>query len=146
MNVAIGCDHRGFSLKQKVMAYLHDLSHDCQDYGCYNTDSVDYPDIAKKVSEGVSSCSSEKGILICGTGLGMSIAANKLKGIRAALCYDALAASKARKHNDANILCLKGEDIETGTTLDIVRIFLSTNFEGGRHIQRINKITTLETS
>ena len=146
MNVAIGCDHRGYYLKQKVMAYLHDLVHDCQDYGCYSTDSVDYPDIAKKVSEGVSSGSSEKGILICGTGLGMSIAANKLKGIRAALCYDALAASKARKHNDANILCLKGEDIETSTALDIVRIFLSTNFEGGRHIRRINKISTLETS
>ncbi len=146
MNVAVGCDHRGFYLKQKVMDYLHELGHNCQDYGCYSTDSVDYPDIAKKVSEGVSSGNSEKGILICGTGLGMSIAANKLKGIRAALCYDILAAGRARKHNDANILCLKGEDIETSTALDIVRIFLSTNFEGGRHIRRIKKITTLETS
>lgn len=146
MNVAIGCDHRGFYLKQKVMAYLHDLGHDCQDYGCYNTDSVDYPDIAKKVSEGITSGSAGKGILICGTGLGMSIAANKLKDIRAALCYDSLAASGARRHNDANIICLKGEDIETSTALDIVRIFLSTNFEGGRHIRRIKKITTLETS
>jgi len=146
MNIAIGCDHRGFYLKQKVMAYLNDLGHYYQDYGCYSTDSVDYPDIAKKVSERVSSGSFEKGILICGTGLGMSIAANKLKGIRAALCYDTVAASGARKHNDANILCLKGEDIETSTALDIVRIFLSTNFDGGRHIRRIKKITTLETS
>ena len=146
MNVAIGCDHCGLFLNQKVMDYLHDSGYVCHDYGCYNTDSVDYPDIAKEVSESVSSGSSEKGILVCGTGIGMSIAANKLKGIRAALCYDALAASRARKHNDANILCLKGEDIETSTTLDIVRTFLSSNFEGGRHIRRINKITTLETN
>ncbi len=146
MNVAIGCDHRGLFLKQKVVDFLHDSGYVCHDYGCYNTDSVDYPDIAKEVSESVSSGSSEKGILVCGTGIGMSIAANKLKGIRAALCYDALAASRARKHNDANILCLKGEDIETSTTLDIVRTFLSSNFEGGRHIRRINKITTLETN
>lgn len=146
MNVAIGCDHCGLFLKQKVMDFLHDSGYVCHDYGCYNTDSVDYPDIAKEVSESVSSGSSEKGILVCGTGIGMSIAANKLKGIRAALCYDALAASRARKHNDANILCLKGEDIETSTTLDIVRTFLSSNFEGGRHIRRINKITTLETN
>jgi len=128
------------------MDFLHDSDYVYHDYGCYNTDSVDYPDIAKEVSENVSSGSSEKGILICGTGIGMSIAANKLRGIRAALCYDVPAASRARKHNDANILCLKGEDIETSTALDIVRTFLSTNFEGGRHLRRINKITTLETS
>ena len=144
MNVAIGCDHRGLFLKQKVMEFLHDSGYSCHDYGCYNTDSVDYPDIAEEVSASVSSGSSEKGILICGTGIGMSIAANKLKGIRAALCYDAVAASRARKHNDANILCLKGEDIEISTALDIVRTFLSSSFEGDRHIQRINKITTLE--
>ena len=143
MNVAIGCDHRGLFLKQKVMDFLHDSGYVCHDCGCYNTDSVDYPDIAKDVSESVSSGSSEKGILICGTGIGMSIAANKLKGIRAALWYDALAASRARNHN---ILCLKGENIEISTASDIVRTFLSSSFEGGRHIQRINKITTLESS
>ncbi len=146
MNVAIGCDHRGFYLKQKVMAYLRELDHNYQDYGCYNTDSVDYPDIARKVSEGVGSGNAKIGILICGTGVGMSIAANKIKGIRAALCYDALTADRARKHNDANILCLKGEDVETSVALDIVRTFLSTNFDGGRHLQRINKITILETN
>ncbi len=146
MNVAIGCDHRGFYLKHKVMDYVRETGHEYQDYGCYNTDSVDYPDIALKVSEGLSSGNAEVGILICGTGVGMSIAANKLKGIRAALCYDALAASRARRHNDANILCLKGEDMETSVALDIVRIFLSTNFEGGRHLRRIEKITILETN
>lgn len=146
MKIAIGSDHRGYNLKQKIMDYLPDIGHTFQDFGCLSTDSVDYPDIAKKVAEMVASGEFESGILICGTGLGMSIAANKIKGIRAALCYDALAARRARKHNNANILCLKGEDVDIYSSLEIVQIFLSTDFEGGRHARRIEKITTLETS
>jgi ribose 5-phosphate isomerase B len=146
MKIAIGCDHRGYDLKQKIMEYLPGIGHTFQDFGCYSTDSVDYPDIAKKVADVVVSESFKRGILICGTGMGMSIAANKIKGIRAALCYDAFAASRARKHNDANVLCLKGEDKESSSSLEIVKIFLSTEFEGGRHTRRLEKITTLETS
>jgi ribose 5-phosphate isomerase B len=145
MKIAIGCDHRGYNLKQKIIKYLPDIGHTFQDFGCYSTDSVDYPDIAREVALIVASGEFKRGILICGTGLGMSIAANKIRGIRAALCYDALTASRARKHNDANILCLKGEDIDISSSLEIVKIFLSTDFEGGRHAQRIEKITTLET-
>ena len=146
MKVAIGCDHRGYDLKQKIMEFLPGVGHTFQDFGCYSTDSVDYPDIAGKVAEVVASGDIKRGILICGTGLGMSIAANKIKGIRAALCYDALAASRARKHNDANILCLRGEDTNISASLEIVKIFLSTEFEGGRHTRRLEKIITLETS
>jgi ribose 5-phosphate isomerase B len=145
MKIAIGCDHRGYNLKQQIIKYLPDIGHTFQDFGCYSTDSVDYPDIAREVALIVASGEFKRGILICGTGLGMSIAANKIRGIRAALCYDALTASRARKHNDANILCLKGEDIDISSSLEIVKIFLSTDFEGGRHAQRIEKITTLET-
>ena len=146
MKIAIGSDHRGYNLKQKIMEYLPGMGHTFQDFGCLSTDSVDYPDIAIKVAENVALGEFESGILICGTGLGMSIAANKVKGVRAALCYDALAASRARKHNNANVLCLKGEDVDSNSSLEIVRIFLSTDFEGGRHARRIEKITILETS
>jgi ribose 5-phosphate isomerase B len=126
------------------MPFLPDQGHSCQDFGCYDTTPVDYPDIAKKVGEAVASGSFDQGILICSTGIGISIAANKIRGIRAALCHDALAAQRARQHNDANILCLRGEDIEADSALEIVRAFLATAFEGGRHIQRVNKIKALE--
>jgi ribose 5-phosphate isomerase B len=142
--VAIGCDHRGLALKQVIMPFLQESGHSCQDFGCYNTDSVDYPDIAQKVGEAVASGSFDQGILICNTGIGMSIAANKIKSIKAALCHDAFAAQRARLHNDANILCLRGEDIDTESALEIVKAFLATDFEGGRHIQRLNKIEALE--
>ena len=142
--IAIGCDHRGFALKHVIMPLLQKSGHSYQDFGCYNTDSVDYPDIAQKVGEAVASGNFDQGILICNTGIGMSIAANKLKSIKAALCHDAFAAQRARQHNDANVLCLRGEDIENESALEIVKIFLSTNFEGGRHIQRVNKIRALE--
>ena len=142
--IAIGCDHRGFALKQVIMPSLQKSGHSYQDFGCYNTDSVDYPDIAQKVGEAVASGNFDQGILICNTGIGMSIAANKIKSIKAALCHDAFAAQRARQHNDANVLCLRGEDIENESALEIVKIFLSTNFEGGRHIQRVNKIRALE--
>jgi len=105
---------------------------------------MDYPDIAQKVGEAVASGNFDQGILICNTGIGMSIAANKIKGVRAALCCDAFAAQRARQHNDANVLCLRGEDIDTESALEIVKTFLATDFEGGRHLQRVNKIRALE--
>jgi ribose 5-phosphate isomerase B len=144
MHIALGCDHRGLKLKQEVMGFLKELNYSYYDFGCYSDDPVDYPDIAQKVGEAVASADFDQGILICSTGIGMSIAANKIKGIRAALCHDAFAAQRARQHNDANILCLKGENINTDSALKIVKTYLSTDFEGGRHIPRVNKIKALE--
>jgi len=145
MNIALGCDHRGFRIKQAIMEFLPKLNHDYHDFGCYNIESVDYPDIAQKVAEAVTSGDFAQGILICSTGIGMSMAANKIKGIRAALCHDTFMAQRAREHNDANILCLGAENIDVDLALEIVRTYLSTNFEGGRHIPRLNKIKALET-
>ena len=142
--IAIGCDHRGFALKEQIMPFLQNAGYSYQDFGCYSSDPVDYPDIAQKVGREVVSGNSEQGILICSTGIGMSIAANKIKGIRAALCCDAFAAQRARHHNDANVLCLRGEHLDTKSALEIVKTFLATDFEGGRHLQRVNKIRTLD--
>jgi ribose 5-phosphate isomerase B len=142
--IAIGCDHHGLALKELIIPFLQNAGHTYQDFGCYNTKPVDYPDIAQKVGEAVASGNFDQGILICNTGIGMSIAANKIKGIRAALCHNAFAAQRARQHNDANVLCLRGEDIDTESALEIVKFFLATDFEGGRHLQRVNKIRALE--
>jgi len=142
--IAIGCDHRGFALKELIIAFLQNAGHSYQDFGCYSTEPVDYPDIAQKVGEAVASGNFAQGILICSTGIGVSIAANKIIGIRAALCCDVFAAQRARQHNDANVLCLRGENIDTESALEIVKTFLATDFEGGRHAQRVNKIRTLE--
>ena len=142
--IAIGCDHHGLALKELIVPFLQKAGHSHQDFGCYSTDSVDYPDIAQKVGEAVASGNFDQGILICNTGIGISIAANKIKGIRAALCCDLFAAQRARQHNDANVLCLKGENIDTESALEIVKTFLTTDFKGGRHVQRVNKITALE--
>ncbi|MCD6391187.1 MAG: ribose 5-phosphate isomerase B [Dehalococcoidia bacterium] len=142
--IAIGCDHRGFALKEQIMPFLQNAGHSYEDFGCYNTAPVDYPDIAQKVGEAVAAGNFDQGVLICHTGIGMSIAANKIKGVRAALCHNTFAAQRARAHNDANVLCLSGENIDTESALEIVRTFLATVFEGGRHIQRVNKIKALE--
>ena len=146
MRIALGCDHRGFRMKQAIVEFLQKLGYSYHDFGCYSADPVDYPDIAQKVGEAVASGNFDQGILICSTGIGMSIAANKIKGARAALCYDTFAAQRARQHNDANILCLGGENINADSALEIVKPFLSTDFEGGRHIPRVNKIKALETN
>ncbi|MCK4843959.1 MAG: ribose 5-phosphate isomerase B [Dehalococcoidia bacterium] len=143
-HIAIGCDHRGFALKERIMPFLQNAGHSYQDFGCYNTAPVDYPDIAQKVGEAVASGNFDQGILICHTGIGMSIAANKIKGVRAALCHNTFAAQRTREHNDANVLCLRGENIDTESALEIVKTFLATDFEGGRHILRVNKIRALE--
>ena len=143
MHIAIGCDHRGLNLKQSIMKLLAEAEHSYKDFGCYTADSVDYPDIAKQVAEAVASGDFERGILICDTGIGMSIASNKVKGIRAALCHDAFSAQRARQHNDANILCLGASQIQAAVG-EIIDAFLSTEFEGGRHLRRLNKIKAME--
>ncbi len=143
MRIAIGCDHRGLNLKQFVIKLIAEAEHSYKDFGCYTTDSVDYPDIAKKVAEAVARGYFERGILICSTGIGMSIAANKVKGIRAALCHDAFSACRARQHNDANILCLGAQE-EQGLIPEIVEAFLTHEFEGGRHLRRLDKIMDME--
>jgi ribose 5-phosphate isomerase B len=142
--IAIGCDHRGLALKQIIVPFLQNAGYNYQDFGCYTTDPVDYPDIAQKVGEAVASGNFDQGILICDTGIGVSIAANKIKGIKAALCCDVFAAQRARQHNDANILCLRAENIDTDLALEIVKTFLATDFEGGRHLQRVSKIRVLD--
>jgi len=142
--IAIGCDHRGLALKELIVPFLQNAGYSYEDFGCYSTDPVDYPDIARKVGEAVASGDFDVGILICNTGIGMCIAANKMRGIRAALCHDTLTAQRARQHNDANVLCLAGEGVDTKAALEIVKTFLTTDFEGGRHLRRVNKIRALE--
>ena len=143
MRIAIGCDHRGLALKQIIMGLLTEAGHSYEDFGGYTTDSTDYPDIAKKVAEAVAKDSFDHGILICSTGIGMSIAANKVKGIRAALCHDVFDARRARQHNDANILCVGAEP---GQEIigEIVKAYLTSEFEGGRHLRRLDKIEAME--
>ena len=143
MRIAIGCDHRGLQLKQAIIKLIAEAGHSYEDFGCYTTESVDYPDIARGVAEAVARGDFERGILVCDTGIGMSITANKVKGIRAALCHDAFSARRARQHNDANILCL-GTREEQGAVREIIEAFLTTEFEDGRHLQRLNKIRAME--
>jgi ribose 5-phosphate isomerase B len=145
MLIAIGCDHRGIELKERVKKLLHDAGHDYKDFGCFDDKSVDYPDIAEAVSRSVVSEESERGILICSTGAGMSIAANKVNGIRAVLCFDSFLALRARQHNDANVLCLAAS-VNPDSVHDIVVNFIEGEFEGGRHQRRIDKIKAIEDS
>jgi ribose 5-phosphate isomerase B len=144
VRIALGCDHRGLKLKQAITGLLTELGEAYEDFGCYSSEPVDYPDIAKKVADAVASGKFDHGILICSSGIGMSIAANKVKGIRAALCCSTFGAERARRHNDANILCLGEETLEQTSALDIVKVYLSTIFEGGRHLRRLEKIRNLE--
>jgi len=143
MRIAIGCDHRGLSFKQFIMKLVTEMGYSYEDFGCYTADPVDYPDIAKTVAEAVARGDFERGILICDTGIGMSIAANKIRGVRAALCHDAFSARRARQHNDANILCLAATAGQ-GAVGEIVGAFLATEFEGGRHEQRLDKMRAME--
>ena len=144
MRVAIGSDHRGFALKEALKELLGELGHEWVDFGCEGEEPVDYPDIARLLGEAVAAGEYERGILICGNGLGMSIAANKVKGVRAALCQNSFTARLARRHNDANILCLGAWCIGRGLAEEIVRVFLSEDFEGGRHARRLEKIRAME--
>ena len=140
VKVAVGSDHGGFEYKAKIIDYLKEHNFEYEDVGTFTKDSCDYPIIAKKVANKVVSGEADKGILICGTGIGMSITANKVKGIRAALCSDTFSARATRAHNNSNILCLGERVIGDCLALDIVDVWLHTKFEGGRHQRRIDEI------
>jgi len=144
MRIALGSDHGGFELKEAIKGKLSEKSMDFKDFGTLNSDSVDYPDFAEKVAEAVASGEFDQGILCCGTGIGISIAANKIPGIRAALCGDCFSARMAREHNNANILCMGGRVIGIGLALEIVETWLEAGFQGGRHQRRVDKIAALE--
>lgn len=141
--IVIGCDHAGYELKSEVIGYLTAKGYDILDVGC-NGESTDYPIIAKKVCENIINGNCDKGILICGTGIGMSIASNKFKGIRAALCSEHYSAKYTRLHNNSNVLCMGARTIGTGLALELTDIFLNTEFEGDRHQRRIDLITDIE--
>ncbi|MCX8027673.1 MAG: ribose 5-phosphate isomerase B [Thermodesulfovibrionales bacterium] len=145
MKIAIASDHAGFEMKEVLKAVIIDeFGHTCIDYGPQNTQSVDYPDYAMKVALEVSNKNVDRGVLICGTGIGMSIVANKFPSVRAALCNDLYSAKMSRLHNDANILALGGRVIGKDLAKEILKVWLSTDFEGGRHIMRLNKIKPIE--
>ena len=142
--IAIACDHGGLKLKGTVMDFLKENGYEYKDFGTHSEQSCDYADYAKEVAFAVTGGECERGILICGTGIGMSIAANKVKGIRAAHCTDYFSAKYTRLHNDSNILCLGERITGAGLALELVKVFLETEFEGGRHAVRIAKIAELE--
>lgn len=141
MNIAIGGDHAGFDLKLKVINYLKEKGHEVQDFGPFNTDSVDYPDFVHPLAKSIEDNSNELGILICGSGNGVCMTANKYKNIRAGLCWEPELASLTRQHNDANVLCMPARFITEETGLEIVKSFVESEFEGGRHQRRVDKIS-----
>jgi ribose 5-phosphate isomerase B len=145
VKIAVGSDHAGLSLKKEIIALLKEMSVKVQDFGCSDTWPVDYPDVARPVAEAVAQGEFERGILICGTGIGMSITANKVKGVRAALCHDTFSAHTAREHNDANILCMGQRVIGSGPAMDVVKIWVAAEFSGEeRHARRVQKIEEIE--
>jgi ribose 5-phosphate isomerase B len=144
MQIGLACDHGGFELKEELKAFLTSVGVEPVDMGSFNEESVDYPDYGVLVAEKVSRGDLERGILICGTGIGMSIVANKFPGVRAALANDLYSARCSREHNDANVLVIGGRIIGRGMALEIVKVWLNTSFAGGRHQRRIDKIKALE--
>jgi ribose 5-phosphate isomerase B len=144
MKVTIGCDHRGFGIKRKMIELLTGLGHVVQDCGSFTEEYSDYPDYAFAVSEKVGKGESDRGILICGTSIGMCIAANKVCGVRAASCHDLVTTEMSRRHNDANILCLSADLLGEEMMERIIRLWLETAFEGGRHARRVDKIMKYE--
>ena len=142
--IVIGSDHGGFALKEEIKKHLEDKGVAFTDVGSYDGASVDYPDIAKKGCEKITSGECEKGLFFCGTGVGISIAANKVKGIRACCCSDHFSAKYTRLHNDANVLCLGGRVVGAGVACELADLFLETEFEGGRHATRVAKIMAIE--
>lgn len=144
MKVAIACDHGGFALKQAIISYLNKDQYEIKDFGCYDTTSVDYSDFAFPACEAVAQGECERAILICTTGIGMSISANKVHGIRCALCTNTYTAEMTRMHNDTNALALGAKVVDEDTAKAIVSIWLATEFQGGRHARRIGKITEYE--
>ncbi len=142
--IAIGCDHGGFNLKEAIKKYLDEKKVPYKDFGTADCNSVDYPYYAYRVANEISNGNCTKGVLCCGTGIGIAIAANKIKGIRAAVCDDEFTTEMARKHNDANILCLGGRVIDEKKAVLLMDIFLNTSFDGGRHNKRIEQISQIE--
>lgn len=140
MHIAIGSDHAGFNMKQVVKGVLAELGHTYEDFGCFDTDSVDYPDIAFPLADAVAAGRFQQGVLVCSNGIGMSIAANRASGVRAAICHDTFSARRAREHNDANVLCLGGWVVGEGVARDIVATYFSFQFTGGRHARRLEKL------
>jgi ribose 5-phosphate isomerase B len=144
MRIAVGTDHRGFPIRSKVIELVKQLGHEVLDVGAFSPDAVDYPDVAADVAHRVSHGEVDRGILVCGTGLGMCIAANKVPGVRAAPCHDDITAEMSRRHNDANVLCLSGDLLGERLIDRMIEIWLTTPFEGGRHARRVDKITQIE--
>ena len=144
MRVAIGSDHRGVECRRRTCEFLASLGIDAVEFGGKADETVDYPDIAASVARQVATDMCDRGILFCGTGIGVSIAANKIRGIRAAVCHDHYTAEMSRRHNDANVLCLSADRLSAEELFEIVKLWLTTEFEGGRHQRRIDKITQLE--
>ena len=144
MRIAIGADHRGFEERPKIVELVRKLGHEAIDLGSFTNGAVDYPDVAAEVGERVARGEADRGILACGTGLGMCIAANKILGVRAAPCHDETTAEMSRRHNDANVLCISAELLGERLIEKMVKIWLETPFEGGRHARRVDKITEIE--
>lgn len=144
MKVVLGCDHGGLEHKNAIAEHLTERGFTVTDFGIYEQKSADYPEIAEKVANSITNGENDLGILVCGTGIGMSLAANKVKGIRAAVCSEHFSAKYTRLHNNSNILCLGGRVIGIGTALELVDLFVDTEFEGGRHQRRIDMITAIE--
>jgi ribose 5-phosphate isomerase B len=144
MKIAIGSDHRGFEVKRRILTVLQQMGHEVLDVGPPARESVDYPDYAFQVALAVSEGRAQRGVLICGTGIGMCIAANKVKGVRAAPCHDSITAEMSRRHNDANVLCLSADLLGEELIERMLRIWLETEFEKGRHARRVEKITQFE--
>jgi len=144
VRIALGCDHGGFRLKEHLKAYLEEKKIPYHDFGILREDAVDYPDYAELVGEAVKKGDFDRGVVMCGTGIGISIAANKIPGIRAALCHDPYSARMSREHNDANVLAMGARVIGPGLALDILAAWLAAEFKGGRHTQRVDKISLLE--
>ncbi|MGN0823488.1 MAG: ribose 5-phosphate isomerase B [Candidatus Coproplasma sp.] len=144
MKIALACDHGGLNLKKAIIAYLTENGYEYVDFGTNSLDSCDYPDFALPAAEAVASGECDKGILVCSTGIGVSIVANKVPGVRCAHCHDAYCAKFTRLHNDANVLAMGEKVVGVGYALQIVETFLTTEFEGGRHQRRVDKITAIE--
>jgi ribose 5-phosphate isomerase B len=144
MKIAVGSDHRGFDIKQQIMAIATELGHECIDVGTGDNNPVDYPDLAYLAGMAVSKKEADRAILTCATGIGMSMAANKVKGIKAALCHDELTAQISRDHNDANVLCLSADQVGVVLLRKMVDVWLRTEFRGGRHERRVRKIEAIE--
>ncbi len=144
IKIALGADHAGFALKERVREYLLKKGYEVEDYGTESTEAVDYPDFAQKVAKRVAAKEATYGVLVCGTGLGMELAANKVPGIRATPCQDTLSARLAREHNDANVLTMGGRLIDEATAQKVLDVWLSTPFAGGRHDRRVKKIDAIE--